>query len=317
MKTMRKLFFALMCLASLTIVTACGGGSNKSAAEGDSTESATGGGSLVDGKWPAAIYDKYGISEIPTKGKIVYTDFASDGSYQYLVAYKNVTKEEVLAWVNSLKEKGFRISARDDERLAKKSYDHDIMIYQPEEAKDMRMRLSFDWKENMSFEYYTDEPNPAFEVVTHEGEGDTGQFIEYNFQVTLNPIDNAPKSEGSIEALGLTASDFQGVDHLNRIILKDHATRPAIGLGFYGDHVLTEADLKSLHEKVADVLAAKGAKFSNTLSGKELTAEQLKTDGVRSYTLELNGKKFMMMAMSESTVGDFGGSVNLMFTAMK
>ena len=132
MKTMRKLFFALMCLASLTIVTACGGGSNKSAAEGDSTESATGGGSLVDGKWPAAIYDKYGISEIPTKGKIVYTDFASDGSYQYLVAYKNVTKEEVLAWVNSLKEKGFRISARDDERLAKKPYDHDIMIYQPE-----------------------------------------------------------------------------------------------------------------------------------------------------------------------------------------
>ena len=59
---MRKLFFALMCLASLTIVTACGGGSNKSAVEGDSTESATGGGSLVDGKWPAAIYDKYGIS---------------------------------------------------------------------------------------------------------------------------------------------------------------------------------------------------------------------------------------------------------------
>lgn len=313
---MKKVLMALMCMTGLVIMTACGGGTKNERSTGDATTETSG--QLADGKWPASVYDKYGIGEIPTKGRIVFTDFANDGSYQYRVAYKDVTKDEVLAWVGALKEKGFRISALDEERLNQRSYDHDIMIYQAEEGKDMRMRLSYDWKNDMSFEYYYDEePNPAFEVVTREGEGDTGQFIDYNFEISLNPIDNAPKSEGSIEALGLTASDFQGVDHLNRIILKDHTTRPAIGLGFYGDHVLTEADLKALHEKVADVLAAKGAKFTNTLSGKELTAEQLKTDGVRSYTVELNGKKFMMMAMSESTVGQFGGSVNLMFTAMK
>ena len=99
--------------------------------------------------------------------------------------------------------------------------------------------------------------------------------------------------------------------------LSDHESRPSVGVAFFADHVLTEGDLDALHEKMADALAAKGAKFSHTLSGQELTVDQLKANKVRSYVIAANGKRFMMMARSESTISDFGGGVNFMFTAMK
>ena len=75
---MKKFYVALMCIAALAM-TACGGGKSGGAASGG--ESASTGG-LEDGKWPAAIYEKYGIPEIETKGKIVYTELTGeDQSY--------------------------------------------------------------------------------------------------------------------------------------------------------------------------------------------------------------------------------------------
>ena len=79
---MKKLNLALMCIAAL-MLTACGGGKSSSSSSGESSGNASG---LADGKWPASVYDKYGIPEIETKGRIVYTSFDSnDNSYQYQV----------------------------------------------------------------------------------------------------------------------------------------------------------------------------------------------------------------------------------------
>lgn len=302
------MFLALTCLA---MMMACGGSSNKGT--GGSEQGAAADGKLADGKWPAAIYDKYGISEMETKGRIVYTQFDNEGPYQYEVCYKDVTKEELLAWVESLKAKGFRISPMHEEWLKERAYEHDVMIYQPEEGKDMRLRVSFDWKQNMAFEYYTDEPNPAFEVVTHEEDGEESSVIEYNVQLSLNPIEKKVVMEGSSNELKLTADDLKGIDHMRIIEVKDRG----VNMAFFGDHILTEADVTAWHEKMADALAAKGATFANTLSGKELTLDQLKADKVRSYVVTVDGKRYMMMARSDSSIGEFGGSILFMFTPMR
>ena len=96
---MKKICLALMCMASLAIVTACGGKSGGTASGSESSDNASG---LADGKWPAAVYEKYGIPELATKGKVVFTEFANDGDELYKVYFNDVTKEELLAWVKDL-----------------------------------------------------------------------------------------------------------------------------------------------------------------------------------------------------------------------
>ncbi|MBR1666951.1 MAG: hypothetical protein IJ693_01590 [Bacteroidaceae bacterium] len=305
---MKKICWALMCMASLMVMVACGGGNNGGSAAGG--ESGSGSGSLADGKWPASVYDQYGIPEIETKGRIVCTQFEDlDGPYQYEVYYNGVTKEEMQAWVKKLQEKGFRTPIYTQERIDKGIRDYDAILFQPGEQKDKCLRIQYDFERPMSFEYYADEPNPAFEVVERDGE----QYIEYNLTVSLNPIDNKPRMEGSYDALGVKAEDFAGIPNIRVIDMSSNPTGGSISCKFYRDHQLTEEDFDALHGKVADVFEAQGVKFSNTLTGKSYTAAELKADKVRSYTVEKDGKKLMMMAMSDDRVGDFGGGVTFRF----
>lgn len=308
---MKKQLFAIITFA--VALCACGGatsgGSSSSSDSGSSNSS-----SLVDGKWPTAIYDKYGIDELKTNGKIVFTQFFNEGSYQYEVYFKDVTREELLAWVESLKAKGFRISDRDQEAIEKSSWDHDIMIYQPEEKKDMRMRLSYDFKNGMSFEYYGDEPNPAYEITEEKDEeGDIYQYINYNFSVSLNPMDNVAKAEGKIDALGLTAGDITGSPAVRVINMTGNDRGGNIGVTFYSDHIFTEEDAADIHGRVADALEAHGAHFYQALSEKPCTAAELKEKGIRMYGVEKDGQKFLLMPNSDATVGHFGSGINFMF----
>lgn len=308
---MKKLYLALLCIVSLALVVACGGKSGE-AAQGNEPE---GGNTseLPAGKWPAAVYEKYGIPEFTTKGKIVFTEFGADESYQYRVMFKGVTREEVLAWVKTLKDKGFRIHQRDMEYLENSKSNYDIMLYQPEEKKDMRLRLNFDFDKNMDFEYYEEEPNPAFEVVTRDDE----QYIEYNFDVSLNPIETEVATEGSFDALGVKAEDLAGIPNVRVVELRGNETGGAMNFIFYADHEMTEADFDALHNKVADVLEAKGATFVGTMSGKEYNAEQLKAEKLRGYTVVKDGKKFMMMARTDDGPGEFGCSITFSFMLSK
>lgn len=303
---MKKLTIALMCFAALAL-TACGG---KSGGSASSSESGDNGSGLVDGKWPAAVYDKYGIPEIETKGRIVFTELNDqDQSYQYKVYYNGVTKEEMQAYVKTLKDKGFRVPWYTQERIDNGRSDLDAILYQPEDKSDRTLRIQFDFENPMSFEYYSDEPNPAFEVVERDGES----YIDYNFAVSLCTINNQPKAEGSIEALGLTAADLNGIPNVRTVNMQGSATGGSISVNLYGDHQLAEGDMDAIHDKLADVLEAKGVKCYHTFSGKEMNAEQLKADKVRSYVVEKDGKKFMMMAMTDDRIGDFGCHIDYRF----
>lgn len=303
---MKKLTIALMCFAALAL-TACGGKSGGSASSSESSDNSSG---LVDGKWPATVYDKYGIPEIETKGHIVCTELSGEeASYLYKVYYNGVTKEEMQAYVKTLKDKGFRVPWYTQERIDNGRSDLDAILYQPEDKSDRTLRIQFDFENPMSFEYYSDEPNPAFEVVERDGES----YIDYNFAVSLCTINNQPKAEGSIEALGLTAADLNGIPNVRTVNMQGSATGGSISVNLYGDHQLGEGDMDAIHDKLADVLEAKGVKCYHTFSGKEMNAEQLKADKVRSYVVEKDGKKFMMMAMTDDRIGDFGCHIDYRF----
>ena len=280
---MKKLNLALMCIAAL-MLTACGGGKSSSSS-GESSGNASG---LADGKWPASVYDKYGIPEIETKGRIVYTSFDSnDNSYQYQVDYNGVTKEEMQAYVKN----------------------SDALLDLPGEKNDMRLRLCFDFETPMSFEYYADEPNPAFEIVERDDE----YYIDYNFSVSLNPLKNQVESEGSFDALGIKAEDLAGIPNVRTVKMASATNGGTIAVSFFGDHQLAEGDMDAIHNKLAEVFEAKGVKCYHTFSGKEMTAEQLKADKVRGYVVEKDGKKFQMMGMSDDRIGDFGGGIDFRF----
>ena len=303
---MKKLTIALMCFAALAL-TACGGKSGGSASSSESSDNSSG---LVDGKWPAAVYDKYGIPEIETKGHIVCTELSGEeASYLYKVYYNGVTAEEMQAYVKTLKDKGFRVPWYTQERIDNGRSDFDATLYLPAEKSDRTLKIQFDFEHPMSFEYYADEPNPAFEVVERDGES----YIDYNFTVYLCTIKNQPEAEGSIEALGLTAADLNGIPNVRTINMQGSATGGSISVNLYGDHQLAEGDMDAIHDKLADVLEAKGVKCYHTFSGKEMNAEQLKADKVRSYVVEKDGKKFMMMAMTDDRIGDFGCHIDYRF----
>ena len=296
-----------MCIAAL-MLTACGGG--KSGGSSSSDESSSSASGLADGKWPASVYDKYGIPEIETKGRIVYTSFDSnDNSYQYQVDYNGVTKEEMQAYVKKLQEKGFRVPKYTQERIDNGRRDSDALLYLPGEKNDMRLRLCFDFETPMSFEYYADEPNPAFEIVERDDE----YYIDYNFSVSLNPLKNQVESEGSFDALGIKAEDLAGIPNVRTVKMASATNGGTIAVSFFGDHQLAEGDMDAIHNKLAEVFEAKGVKCYHTFSGKEMTAEQLKADKVRGYVVEKDGKKFQMMGMSDDRIGDFGGGIDFRF----
>ena len=276
---------------------------------GDSAKADGGSANLKDGQWPAAVYSKYGIDEISTKGKIVYTELIGEGPYQYQVNYHGVTQDELKAWVDKLTAKGLRIHDRDKERLNGK-YDHDTMIYAANEKQPYRMRLSYDFSKDMEFEYYVDpdKHNPAF-TITERGEGDDAQFfIVYNLSISLNPLKTEQEFKGSFDSLGLKAEDLKINDSVRAVSMSEGANGGNIKISFYQDHFTTKEESIACRDLIIDKLAEKGAKFSHAMSGKEMTAAELKEAGIGSYMVENNGKKFMLMVDQNSEFNEFGGS---------
>ena len=305
---MKKVLFAVVTVA--VALCSCGGSKSGGSSSGSGSESSSG---LADGKWPAAIYDKYDIPEIETKGQIVYTQFEdTEGPYQYAVYYNGVTKEEMQAYVKKLQEKGYRTPKYTQERIDAGRRDADAFLFQPGEQEDKRLRIQFDFEHPMAFEYYADEPNPAFVVKKAENE-DEEDVIEYNFTVSLSPMKNKVESEGSFEALGVKAGDLAGIPNVRVVRMDSGPTGGSITIHLFSDHQIAEGDFDAIHDKLADVFEAKGLKFFHAMSGKEYTAEQLKADKVRSYILEKDGKKFLMMGMTDDRIGDFGGGITYRF----
>ncbi len=324
----KKAFIVFACvLLANAVLLSCGkkdsdnAKSDAAAGSADAKDSAKAdkdSGKLSDGKWPAAIYSKYGIDEITTKGKIVYTDFTNEGSYQYQVNYHGVTQDELKAWVDKLIAKGLRIHDRDKERLNGK-YDHDTMIYLADEKQPYRMRLSYDFSKDMDFEYYVDPENhnPAF-TITERGEGDDTQFyIVYNLSISLNPLKTETEFKGSYDSLGLKAEDLKFNDSVRSVTMSEGENGGTIRIKFYSDHYTTKEEFEGCRNLIATKLAEKGAKLSHALSGKEMTAAELNEAGIGSYMIEMNGKKHLVLVDNDSEFNEFGGFYGIRLTVKK
>ena len=189
-----------------------------------------------------------------------------------------------------------------------------LFTYLPGEQQDKRLRISFDFENPMSFEYYADEPNPAFEVV----EKDESYFIEYNFVVSLNPLKNKVELEGAIDALNLKAEDLAGIPHVRLVRLNSGGMMgPGMDVAFFADYQLEKEGIEAVHKKLLDVLTAKGCKFQHAFSGKDMTPEELTAQGIHSYGIKLNDQQFTLMTFSDDRVGDFGGAIKFQFTKAK
>ena len=119
---------------------------------------------------------------------------------------------------------------------------------------------------------------------------------------------------GAIEALGLKAEDLAGIPGVRVVRMSDSQMGPGMDIGFFSDHQLTQETFNGVHKKILDVLTAKGCTFQHAFSGKDMTPEQLTESGIHSYGVKLNDQKFIMMAISDDRVGDFGGGIKFMFT---
>jgi len=316
--------FACMMIAALMVIGLCAcstGDKNDSSGSNKGDSNQTGNnqsGPLSDGKWPAAVYSQYGIDEISTKGKIVYTELNIEGSYQYCVYYQGVTRDELVSWTNGLFEKGLRAADRDKERLENSTYFYDIMIYCEKERQPYRMRLSFDFEDGMDFEYYAyyDEQNPNYTVVEREDDyGETHAFVEYNLSISLNPLNNKEEYDGDFPSLGLKAEDLKGVENVRRIGMDEAAYMSAINFNFYADHITTEDELKQCRELLIDKLAEKGATFYELLNpDQKTTASELKEKGTGGFCVENNGTKFAVTVNPDSGYGDFGSGYGLILS---
>ena len=313
---LRKIACLLLIAAAAAALCACSllGGIGQT---GETKDGKTPGGTLAAGKWPASVYSRYGIDEIPTGGRIVCTELTNDGPYQYRVYYENVTREEMVAWINGLVGKGFRIADTDKERLSESTYSYDISVYSPEEKQPSRMRVSFDFGTGMSFEYYSDDT--AGVILTEEVDdyGDSHFYVVYNFTVSLNPIKNEEEYEGDFPSLGLKAEDLKGIDAVRRIGMGEAANMSAINFTFYADHLTTKEDAEACRVLLIDKLAEKGAAFYDGLdSEKVMTASELKESGKGSYYVENNGKRFLVMVNPDASAGHYGDFYGVILTTV-
>ena len=288
----------------------------KDSAKGDSAKADKDAAKLVDGKWPTAIYSKYGIDEITTKGKVVFTQLPGESPYQYQVYYHGVTQDELKAWVDKLVAKGLRIHDRDKERLNGK-YDHDTMIYFADEKQPYRMRISYDFANDMDFEVYDENPNPAF-TITEKKDGDDSQlFVIYNLSISLNAINKDTESKGSFDSLGLKAEDLKISDSVRNVTMSEGQNGGSMKIHFYTDHFTTKEDSEACRKFIIDKLAEKGAKFTQAMSGKDVTAAELKDGGLGTYGVEINGKKYMLMADPDNEINEFGGGYGVRLMVKK
>ena len=311
--------FCVLAAFMLVSFTACDKKENQSDTSSTATETADSAskgksGALKDGQWPSSIYSKYGVDEISTKGKIVYTEFLPDEPYQYGVYYAGVTQDELKAWVDKLIAKGMRIHDRDKERVNKNSYDHDTVIYFAEEKQQYRIHLSFDFSKDMEFEYFEDEPNPAY-TVTEKKDGDVVRnYIYYNLRISLNPINKDKEFKGSFDSLGLKAEDLKVNDHVISANMSENARGGVMNIRFYQDHFTTKEEHIACRDLIMDKLAEKGAKFSHAMTEKEMTAAELKEADISTYYAEVNGKKYLLMVDPDSKFDRFGGGYGVRLT---
>ena len=120
--------------------------------------------------------------------------------------------------------------------------------------------------------------------------------------------------EGSFPELGFTATDLDFDNRIRTASAGSAAFLSSVNIHFYGDHLTTKDDLLFCHHKFIDLLAYKGAKFTDTWTGAEKTAEELKADTLIYFTVSLNGNTYTVSSNPDMDCDHFGDAYGLILT---
>ena len=164
----------------------------------------------------------------------------------------------------------------------------------------------------MEIEYGSEPPGPAFTATEKQEDGSTNYYIYYNLSVSLNPLQTEQEFNGSFDDLGLKAEDLKFSDNIRGVKVDAGRMNGQIKMIFYSDHYVTKEDFEACRNVLIDKFAEKGAKFYDAFrKDKELSAGEMKTGGVKSYIIENNGKKFVLMVDPDASPDQFGGSYSV------
>ena len=306
-------------LTSCSLTSLIPGLDDLSLGGGGDTDTSVPAGSLKEMKWPDSVYSKLGVNEIPTSGKLVFTQLGNtEGSYQYELYYDDVTREELVSWVNSMLDKGLRISDDDKERIEHSTWDYDVMLYAANEKQPYRVRIGFQFGDDkMTTEYYADDNPNGYIIHQEEDDGEVYQYIQYNLIISLNPMETATDFSTTYETFGLKAEDLKLNDNVRAVKMGEGSFMSSISILFYTDHVATEEEFKGCRDLLVDKLAANGATFVPMIQDKEITPAELKENNYNSYYVVMNEKTYLFMLDSDSTYDDFGSYYQVVISEVK
>ena len=103
-------------------------------------------------------------------------------------------------------------------------------------------------------------------------------------------------------------SDLKVNENVRAVNMSEGANGGSIKIRFYSDHMTTKEEFIACRDLIMDKLAENGAKFTHSMSGKEMTAAELKEANIGSYGIEKGDKKFILMVDPDSEFNEFGGS---------
>ena len=307
-KKMLCIILAAVMFLSLTSCGIPGGGDDTGSGSSGSLENDQSAPGYVKGKWPKSVFDAQGIDEF-TAGRIVYTE-SYDGKYE--VYFDNCDADDMRAWTDKLFAKGFRTHEYDKERIDNAANNwNEVKIYEPNPGSPYRITLQWEFTESGStFEWYGDEKDSAFVIQEETDEyGETSYYIRYTMRILLEPLNTQRAAEGT--ALGVKAEDLM-FDNVRTVTLSDDGMTPGGKIYFYGDYLPTKEDHETFRCLLIDKLAAQGATFTGALdTSKQLSAQELKDQGIGSYTVTVGGNSYLLMDMSE--YGHYGDALQFYF----
>lgn len=304
---MKKLLVLAVSLALVLSLAACGGDNGSPAGNNGGTTKLS---SATD-KWPSGVYNPLGVPEYKA-GKLVYAYPNDEGGN----VFYNTTREEVIAYIDSLKEKGFHMYENNYESLKTKSWES-FEVYFPNPGGKYALSVIYSWE------------NDGKGNNTELYEEDSGEVFTIDYNLCISLINHgAPEgwnTKNLLTSVGLT-DDMLMIENANKIISGVNKSDmmsvmaaskgylyAGMGIGFAFDYNLTKEFLIDYELKLLD--ACKSISDDGKVTGifGDLNMEEIKTKGCSAWIYNYNGKKLSVQIFAE-TGYDAGISVIIMET---
>lgn len=228
-------------------------------------------------KWPAGVYDYYGIPEY-TSGTLVYAQPNSNLGEVYF----NTTLDEFDAYIKDIEAKGFRYA--ETARIPNSSIVKG-KIFDKETGKGYYIVVDF-----MEKSMPLGGENKTFNL----------QFMVQNDGY---PEKNVP--EDIVKDFGLTNEDILPKDKDVYVLKKeDYGTQTKISLDLGFDASVTDKEYEEYQNQLVDACAKISENGLLNEKGETVNADTLKKDLALSWQYTFGGKTYKIMFNSNHNIGD-------------